>query len=127
MKKRKDILAELEGLKKEYEKREKEIKGLAVLEDKIIELEKSLIIKVNCDSRSSGGMDTHYEHTVSLEIKGRVISNTQWDRCSILTLEEKDIQDIYEDRNVYDLENLKDYCNPSSYKKLCAYFDYMDA
>lgn len=56
-----------------------------------------------------------------------VIGNTQWDRYRILTLEEKDIQDIYEDRNFYDLDNLKEYCTDASYKKLCAYFDYMDA
>lgn len=51
MKKRKDIIAELEVLKKEYEENAVRIKGLSdknsKLEEKIIQLEKSLIIKVN--------------------------------------------------------------------------------
>jgi hypothetical protein len=96
------------------------------IKNKITSLEDSLIIKPKDKSRSSGGMDPHYEHTVSLKIKNRTISNTQWDNWDILSLDEKDIQDIYEDRQFYDLKSLKDYCSPKSYEKLLAYFTYMD-
>lgn len=130
-KKREDAIIKLNDLKKEYKEKEMQIEKLveqnSKLEGQIIQLEESLIIKVKKNSKASDGMDTHFEHTISLDIKGRTISNTQWDSYQILTLEERDIQDIYEDRNFYDLEDLKQYCHPASYKKLCAYFDYMDA
>lgn len=128
---RKKMLAKLEELINKHKEIEMKINDMQnesdEIERKMIDLEDSLIIKPKDKSRSSGGMDPHFEHTVSLSVKDRIISNTQWDNWNILILDEKDIQDIYEDRRFYDVKGLEKYCSPKSYEKLLAYFNYMDA
>lgn len=72
----------------------------------------------------TGVPQKEYLCTVSLKIKDYTIVNNEFNTCEVLKLKEKNIIDIFQNKEQYDIEELKQYLEKKSCEKLKAYFTF---
>lgn len=130
------IEKEIEELKNKYNSNVKKIDELEKeqisifkeqnkINDRMNELQNKIKIYPKIEKEKITGIQQkEYLCTVSLKIKNYIIVNSEFDTCEVLKLKEKNIIDIFQNKEKYDIEGLKQYLEKTSCEKLKAYFTF---
>lgn len=130
------IEKEIEELKNKYNSNVKKIDELEKeqisifkeqnkINDRMNELQNKIKIYPKIEKEKITGIpQKEYLCTVSLKIKNYIIVNSEFNTCEVLKLKEKNIIDIFQNKEKYDIEGLKQYLEKTSCEKLKAYFTF---
>ena len=130
------IEKEIEELKNKYNSNVKKIDELEKeqisifkeqnkINDRMNELQNKIkIYPIIKKEKITGIPQKEYLCTVSLKIKNYIIVNSEFNTCEVLKLKEKNIIDIFQNKEKYDIEGLKQYLEKTSCEKLKAYFTF---
>ena len=130
------IEKEMEELKNKYNSNVKKIDELEKeqisifkeqnkINDRMNELQNKIKIYPIIEKEKITGIpQKEYLCTVSLKIKNYIIVNSEFNTCEVLKLKEKNIIDIFQNKEKYDIEGLKQYLEKTSCEKLKAYFTF---
>ena len=130
------IEKEIEELKNKYNSNVKKIDELEKeqicifkeqnkINDRMNELQNKIkIYPIIKKEKITGIPQKEYLCTVSLKIKNYIIVNSEFNTCEVLKLKEKNIIDIFQNKEKYDIEVLKQYLEKTSCEKLKAYFTF---
>lgn len=130
------IEKEIEELKNKYNSNVKKIDELEKeqisifkeqnkINDRMNELQNKIKIYPIIEKEKITGIpQKEYLCKVSLKIKNYIIVNSEFNTYEVLKLKEKNIIDIFQNKEKYDIEGLKQYLEKTSCEKLKAYFTF---